>query len=156
MPISPYGIGKACTENFLKYYCHKYGLRYVICRYSNPYGKYQNPLSGVGVINKILYDYHTGKKTDIVGNPNASIRDYIYISDLVDATIAVSENDKSDNQIFNVGSGVGHSLSEIIEEIEIVLGDKLEFKANNFGIENVSRIVLDVSKIKKMVIGKPK
>lgn len=151
MPISPYGIGKVCTENFLKYYSHKYGFKYVICRYSNPYGKYQNPLSGVGVINKILYDYNTGKETKIIGNPNESIRDYIYISDLVDATIAVSENDISDNQVFNVGSGVGHSLSEIIDEIEIILGDKLKLADNNFGIENVSRIVLDVSKIKRMI-----
>ncbi len=151
MPISPYGIGKVCTESFLKYYCQKYEIKYVICRYSNPYGKYQSPLSGVGVINKILYDYHTGKKTRIIGNPEASIRDYIYISDLVDATLAVSENDSSHNQIFNVGSGIGHPLSEIIDEIELVLGDKLEFTDNNFGIENVSRIVLDVTKIKKTV-----
>lgn len=151
MPISPYGIGKVCTESFLKYYCQKYEIKYVICRYSNPYGRYQSPLSGVGVINKILYDYHTGKKTRIIGNPEASIRDYLYISDLVDATINVSENDSSDNQIFNVGSGIGHSLSEIIAEIELVVGDKLEFTDNNFGIENVSRIVLDVTKIKKTV-----
>jgi UDP-glucose 4-epimerase len=151
MPISPYGIGKICTESFLKYYCQKYEIKYVICRYSNPYGRYQSPLSGVGVINKILYDYHTGKKTRIIGNPEASIRDYLYISDLVDATITVSENDSSDNKIFNVGSGIGHSLSEIIAEIELVVGDKLEFTDNNFGIENVSRIVLDVTKIKKTV-----
>jgi UDP-glucose 4-epimerase len=151
MPISPYGIGKVCTESFLKYYCQKYEIKYVICRYSNPYGRYQSPLSGVGVINKILYDYHTGKKTRIIGNPEASIRDYLYISDLVDATITVSENDSSDNKIFNVGSGIGHSLSEIIAEIELVVGDKLEFTDNNFGIENVSRIVLDVTKIKKTV-----
>ena len=151
LPISPYGIGKVCTESFLKYYCQKYGIKYVICRYSNPYGSYQNPLSGVGVINKILYDYHTGKKTKIVGNPEASIRDYIYISDLVDATIAVSENNSSDNEIFNVGSGIGHSLAEIIEEIELILDDKLEFTDNHFGIENVSRIVLEVTKIKEAV-----
>jgi UDP-glucose 4-epimerase len=150
-PISPYGIGKVCTESFLKYYSQKYGIKYVICRYSNPYGSYQSPLSGVGVINKILYDYHTGNETKIIGNPDASIRDYIYISDLVDATIAVSENTISDNQVFNVGSGIGYSLSEIIKEIEAVLGDKLEFTDNNFGIENVSRIVLDVSKIKTTV-----
>ena len=151
MPISPYGIGKVCTESFLKYYSKKYGIKYVICRYSNPYGSYQNPLSGVGVINKILYDYHTGKETKIVGNPEASIRDYIYISDLVDATIAVSEDDNSDNKVFNVGSGIGYSLSEIIKEIESIIGDTLEFTDNNFGIENVSRIVLDVTKIKETV-----
>ena len=128
MPISPYGIGKVCAESFLKYYSRKYGVKYVICRYSNPYGSYQNPLSGVGVINKILYDYHTGQETKIVGNPDASIRDYIYISDLVDATIAVCEDVSSDNKVFNVGSGVGYSLSEIIKEIESIIGVNLNLQ----------------------------
>jgi len=155
-PISPYGIGKVTTENFLKYYSRKYGIKYVICRYSNPYGTYQNPLSGVGVINKLLYDYHTSKETKIIGNPESSIRDYIYISDLVDATIAVSENKISDNNVFNVGSGVGYSLSEIIDEIELVLDSKLKLSKNHFGNENVSRIVLDVNKIKNKVGWKSK
>lgn len=155
-PISPYGIGKVTSENFLKYYSSKYGIKYVICRYSNPYGTYQNPLSGVGVINKLLYDYHMGKETKIIGNPESSIRDYIYISDLVDATIAVSENKISDNNVFNVGSGVGYSLLEIIDEIELSLDCKLKLSKNHFGNENVSRIVLDVTKIKNKVGWKSK
>ncbi len=150
-PISPYGIGKLTMENFLKYYHSKYGVNYVICRYSNPYGKYQSPFSGVGVINKILYDYHSGNETNIVGNPDASIRDYIHISDLVEATVAVSENDNATNHVFNVGSGIGRSLTEIIQEIESVLGYKLKLNKNSFGIENVSKIVLDISKIENCV-----
>jgi len=156
MPISPYGIGKVCMENFLKYYSYKYRIKYVICRYSNPYGPYQNPFSGVGVINKVLYDYHTGAETKIIGNPDVSIRDYIYISDLVDATIAVAEDNHADNNIFNVGSGIGHSLTEILDEIKVVLSDKINIKNENFGIENVSKIVLDVSKIKELVGWVPK
>lgn len=155
-PISPYGIGKVTMENFLKYYSYKYGIKYVICRYSNPYGSYQNPFSGVGVINKILYDYNTNGETPIVGNPNASIRDYIYISDLVDATIAVAESNHAENEVFNVGSGIGYSLSEIINEIESVLGDELNLKKKEFGIENISKIVLDISKIKELVGWVPK
>ena len=155
-PISPYGIGKVTAENFLKYYSNKYGIKYVICRYSNPYGTYQNPLSGVGVINKLLHDYHTGQETKIIGNPESSIRDYIYISDLVDATIAVSENKISDNDVFNVGSGVGYSLSEIIAEIELVIDSELKLSKNHFGNENVSRIVLDVNKIESKLGWKSK
>jgi UDP-glucose 4-epimerase len=151
MPISPYGIGKVTMENFLKYYHSKYGVNYVICRYSNPYGKYQSPFSGVGVINKILYDYHSGNETNIVGNPDASIRDYIHISDLVEATVAVSENHNANNHVFNVGSGIGRSLTEIIHEIESVLGYDLRLHKNSFGIENVSKIVLDISKIENCV-----
>lgn len=156
LPISPYGIGKVTMESFLKYYSTKYGIKYVICRYSNPYGKYQSPFSGVGVINKILYDYHSNNETSIVGNPDASIRDYIHISDLVDATLAVSENKKAENIVFNVGSGIGSSLSEIIDAIEYVLGDNLKLNRENFGIENVSKIVLDISRIKDYVNWSPR
>lgn len=156
LPISPYGIGKVTMESFLKYYSTKYGIKYVICRYSNPYGKYQSPFSGVGVINKILYDYHSNNETSIVGNPDASIRDYIHISDLVEATLAVSENKKAENTVFNVGSGIGRSLSEIIDAIEDVLGDNLKLNRENFGIENVSKIVLDINQIKDYVNWSPR
>lgn len=156
MPISPYGIGKLSMENFLRYYNLKYGIKYVICRYSNPYGQYQNPFSGVGVINKLLYNYHTGNETKIIGNPDGSVRDYIYISDLVDATIKVSENKFADNNVFNIGSGVGYSLTQILNEIESVLEDTLRIKKGDFGMENVSKIVLDISKINEKVEWSPK
>ncbi|MDP1552835.1 MAG: GDP-mannose 4,6-dehydratase [Methanobacteriaceae archaeon] len=155
-PISPYGIGKITMEQFLKYYASKYGINYVICRYSNPYGKYQSPFSGVGVINKLLYDYNNNTETNIVGNPDESIRDYIYISDLVDATIAVAEADSCKNEIFNVGSGEGTSLNQIINEIKAVLNDDLKLNSEKFGNENVSKIVLDITKIKKIAGWKPK
>ena len=50
-PLSPYGITKVSLENYLYFYKKKYGMDYVVCRYSNPYGKYQNPLKKVGAIN---------------------------------------------------------------------------------------------------------
>lgn len=156
MPISPYGIGKVSMENFLKYYNLKYKVKYIICRFSNPYGQYQSPFSGVGVINKILYDYHRGNETQIVGNTDESIRDYIYISDLVDATLRLAEDDRADNQVFNIGSGIGYSLSEIITEIEGILNDKLRTKKIKFGQENISKIVLDISKINELVGWSPK
>ncbi|GAB4318012.1 MAG: NAD-dependent epimerase/dehydratase family protein [Methanobacteriaceae archaeon] len=155
-PISPYGIGKVTMEHFLKYYSNKYGFKYIICRYSNPYGKFQNPFSGVGIINKILYDYHTNNETNIVGNPDDTIRDYIYISDLVDATIALAENDQAYNKVFNVGSGTETSLTEIIKEIKSVLDDELKLNTTNFGNENVSKIVLNISKIKEITGWYPK
>ncbi|MGZ7068567.1 MAG: GDP-mannose 4,6-dehydratase [Methanobacterium sp.] len=156
MPISPHGIGKVTIESFLKYYSNKYGIKYVICRYSNPYGRFQNPSSGVGVINKLLHDYQMGEETKIISNPEAIIRDYIYISDLVDATITVAEDNRADNNVFNVGSGIGHSLTDIINEIEEVQDAKMNIKYEDFGVENVSSIVLDVSKIKHLLGWTPK
>lgn len=47
-PLSPYGITKVSLENYLYFYKRKYGIDYVVCRYSNPYGKYQNPLKKLG------------------------------------------------------------------------------------------------------------
>ena len=147
-PISPYAIGKVAMENFLKHYSSKYNFKYLICRYSNPYGIFQNPLGGVGVISKILYDYYVGNRTDIIKNTNDSIRDYIYISDLVDATIKLSESELTNNQIFNVGSGVGTSLFEILNEIKILLGDNLKLNEISFGNENVSKSTIDITKLK--------
>ena len=71
-PLSPYGITKVSLENYLYFYKKKYGMDYVVCRYSNPYGKYQNPLKKVGAINCFCISILAMKRL-IYGNPQEII-----------------------------------------------------------------------------------
>ncbi|MHA4224587.1 NAD-dependent epimerase/dehydratase family protein [Bacillus cereus] len=100
-PLSPYGITKVSLENYLYFYKKKYGMDYVVCRYSNPYGKYQNPLKKVGAINCFLYQHLSNEKINI----RESARDYIYIDDLVEATIQLSQFNHLNSCVYNIGSG---------------------------------------------------
>ncbi len=76
-PLSPYGITKVSLENYL-YFIRKYGIDYVVCRYSNPYGKYQNPLKKVGAINCFLYQHLSNERINIWESTRDYSRLYLY------------------------------------------------------------------------------
>lgn len=119
-PRSPYAIGKLTIEHYLQYFKFTHGLEYVIYRVANPYGPGQNIHGKQGVIpifiNKCLH-----KEPLTVYGDGSMVRDYIYISDLV-TLIAGSYNKDNDHPIYNLGSGIGVSVNELIKEIALNAG----------------------------------
>ncbi|PGZ93591.1 UDP-glucose 4-epimerase [Bacillus pseudomycoides] len=155
-PLSPYGITKVAIENYLYFYKCRYGIDFTICRYSNPYGKHQDPFKGVGAINFFLYKHLLNKPISIYGDPAKIIRDYIYIDDLVNATILLASKSELASNIYNIGSGEGFSLQQIIQEIEILT--KREVKSIYYPSKNtnVQQIVLDIKRVSTELNWKPK
>lgn len=148
-PVNPYAISKLTIEKYLYYFNYLYGLDYTILRYSNPYGERQNPLGKQGVIPIFLNKIKHGEKPVIYGD-GSMIRDYIYIKDLIDATLAVFEKETSE-KIFNVGSGMGTSLNELIDIISEVTGKKIMPTYVEDCNTYVPKIILDISKIQNEV-----
>ena len=152
-PVNPYAISKLTIEKYLHYFNYVYGLDYAILRYSNPYGERQNPYGKQGVIPIFLNKIKQGEQPVIYGD-GSMIRDYIYIKDTVDATIAVLEK-KTTEKIFNVGSGKGTSLNELIDIMSKVVGQKVvPTYINDSGIY-IPKIVLDISRVQKETSWKP-
>mgnify|MGYP000190426083 CR=1 FL=1 len=120
-PICSYGISKLAIEKYLHLYEHLYGLDYVVLRVSNPYGEKQNPESAQGAIPVFMLRVLQNKPIHIWGNGSVA-RDFIYISDVVDALVAAMETNSS-KKIFNVGSSVPTSLNELVKTIENVSGE---------------------------------
>jgi UDP-glucose 4-epimerase len=155
-PLSPYGITKVTIENYLHFYKCRYGIDFTICRYSNPYGKHQDPLKGVGAINFFLYKHLLNKPISIYGDPAKIIRDYIYIDDLVNATILLASKPELASNIYNIGSGKGFSLQQIIQEIEALTGREVKSIYHPSKNTNVQQIVLDIKRVSKELNWKPK
>lgn len=109
-----YGELKSKMEAALK----ESSCRSTILRISNAYGPGQIPRSGQGVISHWLESIRSIRSIDVYGSLN-QVRDYIYISDLVDALVAVILKDDT-KDIYNIGSGVGTSLAEIVRIISDV------------------------------------
>ncbi|MEA2077807.1 MAG: NAD-dependent epimerase/dehydratase family protein [Candidatus Marinimicrobia bacterium] len=147
-PVNPYAISKLTIEKYLHYFNYVYGIDYTILRYSNPYGERQNPYGKQGVIPIFLNKIKHGEQPVIYGD-GSTIRDYIYIEDAVDATIAILEK-KRDEKIFNVGSGKGTSLNELIDIMSGVVSQRVvpEY-IKDTGIY-IPKIVLDISRIQKV------
>jgi len=114
-PLNPYAISKLTLERHLRYLEYSQGVDYTILRYSNPYGERQNPYGKQGVIPIFLNEVKHSRKPVIYGD-GSMVRDYIYIGDAVEATISIFKKDTHE-KIFNVGSGKGTSLNELVNII---------------------------------------
>ncbi len=115
-PLSPYGIGKLTIEHYLRYFKHTHGLDHIIYRIANPYGPGQNIFGKQGVIPIFMHRYITNEPLVIYGD-GTMMRDYIYIDDLI-SMIVGSYGKKSDNTVYNIGSGKGTSINDLVAVIE--------------------------------------
>lgn len=125
-PVSPYGIAKLATENYLAYFKQKFDLPYVVYRLTNPYGPGQHFKNGLGVIPAFVEKIQNNDPITILGDGKAS-RDYVFISDAVDM---ISSSLFIDNKhaVYNIGSGKQTSLNEIIRVLEDELGHKIKIE----------------------------
>lgn len=120
-PICPYGVQKKTIESYLTLYNYLHGMQNIIMRVGNPYGLGQNVNRMQGII-PIFIDRILRKEPLTIWGDGNNIRDYIYMDDLIRAFEAVI-NYQGKEEIFNVGSGCGYSINEIIniicEELEV-------------------------------------
>jgi UDP-glucose 4-epimerase len=153
-PVNPYAISKLAIERYLDFFYQNYGMEYTIFRYSNPYGERQNPFGNQGVIPIFLNKIKNNEKPTIFGDGN-SVRDYIYVKDAIDATLAVVKKVPK-SSIFNIGNGKGTTLNELIQIMSEVSGKEVIPVYMPDSRNYVSKIVLDIHKIKKDTGWQPK
>jgi len=113
-PVSAYGISKLLIEKYLNLYFHLHALDYTVFRISNAYGGRQNPYASQGAVAVFLGNVLKGDPIPIWGDGNV-VRDFVHIEDIVSACQRALEMNPSDHHVFNIGSGVGTSLNQLIE-----------------------------------------
>ncbi len=119
-PVSPYGIGKLCVEHYLRYFARKRGLHSTTFRVANPFGERQPFWKRQGVIPIFLEAITSHKPLTVMGDGSMT-RDYIYVTDVTEM-IADSLACEPKHDVYNLGSGVGVSVNEIVRTIEAVTG----------------------------------
>lgn len=142
-PVSSYGIIKSTIEYYLALYNRVYGLNSLIIRPSNPYGPRQNNTVSQGVISTFLRRKYAEEDLIIYGNMDIR-KDYIYIKDLISVVYELIENDEVG--AFNVGSGLGTTLKEILEVINTLDSNFIKVNIQNSLSSDVNSFVLDISK----------
>ncbi|MBI5694197.1 MAG: NAD-dependent epimerase/dehydratase family protein [Nitrospirae bacterium] len=124
-PINSYGITKLAVEKYLALYHRLHGLEYTVLRPSNPYGPNQNPLGKVGTVAVFMHRVMSGLPVRIWGDGSV-VRDYVYISDLVDALLKAGSPHPGAGRVFNIGSGAGLSLLDLLGKVAKVAGREPE------------------------------
>ncbi len=122
-PLCSYGITKLTVERYLHLFNYLYDLDYVVLRSSNPYGERQGAGGRQGIIPVFLCRVKEGKPLKIWGD-GAVVRDFLYIEDLTRAFFKALAT-RTQSRVFNIGSGRGTSINELIEVIRRVTGREL-------------------------------
>jgi UDP-glucose 4-epimerase len=159
-PINPYGQTKLVGEWMVANAARAWNLRGANLRYFNVAGAGWPDLADTAVMNLVPIVFtalEIGQKPVVFGNdyptPDGScIRDYVHVLDLAEAHLAALEYlDRDDRPFdtFNVGTGIGSSVLEVMEEIKKVSGVDFEFDIQAGRAGDPPALCADVSRIKE-------
>jgi UDP-glucose 4-epimerase len=143
-PRSCHGAGKAAAECFLSLRAPEKTL---VLRPSNIYGPGQPLRSGFGVVRHLL-DCAAGDRPFTLLGDGMQVRDYLYIEDFVEATCRLALHPAAG--VFNLGSGTGTALSDLIRVVEQVTGRTIRIERRPARGSDVARIVLDTERIRRV------
>lgn len=156
-PSSVYGITKHAQEQLCMVAGQSLGISTVALRYQNVYGPGQslsNPYTGIlSIFSTII---NNGNCINIFEDGNES-RDFIHVSDVVDATILSLENEEANNQVFNVGTGISTNVSLVASKLMELYRTEVSCNiTGNFRVGDIRHNIADISKINEMLGFKPK
>ena len=144
LPVSPYAIGKLSIENYLRYFDVVHGLASTTLRISNPYGPRQKAHRRQGFIPIALRQILLKEPVVRFGD-GTMVRDYIYVGDLVAMIVKMVDASRKFST-YNVGSGVGHSVSEVLDALRFVTKSDFTIVEEPTPASFVDRVVLDTSR----------
>lgn len=119
-PVSPYGVTKLAAEHLCGLYYRNFGVDTVSLRYFTVYGPRQRPDMAFHRFIKALL---TGGEIRLFGDGGQS-RDFTFVSDIVDATIAAAAAADVAGQVFNIGGGARVTVNQVIAWLEEITGRK--------------------------------
>lgn len=149
-PITAYGASKAAAEMYLNIFRDLYGIDARVARIANPFGAGQNPAKPQGVASTIAFRALANQSVEIWGSGDV-IRDFIHVQDTVAGFLALADAsnlDRSVLPVYNVGSGKGASVNEIIATVERHIGRPIPVLRKPERAFDVPVSVLDISKAK--------
>jgi UDP-glucose 4-epimerase len=168
-PINPYGESKVMVEKILDWMDKYQEFRSIRLRYFNACGA--EPEAGLGerhdpethLIPLVLRGLQTGKPVTIFGDDyptedGTCIRDYIHVSDLAEAHILAVEYllKGGASEVFNVGTGTGQSIKQVLAAVERVTGKTVPFELGPRREGDPPSLVADSTKLQTKLGWKPK
>ena len=146
-PITSYGVQKITIEKLLYLYHHMYNLDYRVIRFSNPYGPYQRPNGILGAVTTFTERALKDEPIVIYGEGSV-VRDFIYIDDAIRAILTITRDDAK-HKTYNVGSGYGLSIQELVDIVQSVLKRKSMIEYKQGRNVDVPVNYLDISRYEK-------
>ncbi|MBI1881424.1 MAG: NAD-dependent epimerase/dehydratase family protein [Chloroflexi bacterium] len=156
IPNSPYGVSKLAAEGYVRTIGGGWGIETVALRIFNAYGPGQAILPTHSPVIPQFVRQVLGSGSVIIYGNGESIRDYIYVDDVVQALVASATAEGINRQVINIGTGTGASIKQLVALIEKVTGRKAQTIVNPSQPAGVSLLVADISRARKLLDFKPK
>jgi len=125
-PLSPYAASKSINEVYARLFTEQLGLDVVALRYFNVYGPRQNPASDYAAVIPIFIKTLDEEETPVIFGDGLQTRDFVYISDVVQANLLAAESVKAPGLVFNICSGKEINLLDLLENLSTIYNRKIE------------------------------
>jgi len=146
-PISPYAVSKLCGELYCDYYYREYGLHTSSLRFYTVYGPRGRPDMA---IRKFFNNMLQEKEITIFGD-GTQLRDYTYISDIVNGILLAGEKTESAGEVFNLGYSSPISVNELVDKMYTISGKPKKIKFIDKQKGDVEVTYSDTSKANKIL-----
>ncbi|MDP3685210.1 MAG: GDP-mannose 4,6-dehydratase [bacterium] len=122
-PLSIYGVHKLTAEKYHRIYYDRYGIRTATIRIPNPYGpRQQMKHSKYSIVGWFIRQAFDGGTLRIFGDGEQE-RDYLYVDDIVDAFLRIGATDRTDGEVYNIGSPERVRFVDMVDEVIRVVGN---------------------------------
>lgn len=149
---SPYSASKAATECFVRTYHKCYGIDFIITRFSNVYGMYDE---SDRIVPLAICLFRENKPIEIFGMDKEL--DFTYIDDTVQGIVkCVQKFEKAKNETYNIATGKAEFILATVERMRKMLKSSSKITVGKNRVGEVVRFVADISKAKKMLGYEPK
>ena len=155
---SPYSASKIASEAFIYSYAKCYGLRYLVFRFSNVYGRYDNDLQRMErVLPLFIHQLGRGEPITVYGG-DEKVLDFTYIDDCIDGIARGIErlaDGRVENETINLAYGQGNTLVRAAELIAAELGVTPQITKEPSLVGEVTRYVADIRKARELLGWQP-
>jgi UDP-glucose 4-epimerase len=150
-PVTVYATGKLATETYLRLHARESGISVLVLRYATVYGPMETvPRAIPNFIRQVL-----AGRSPVIRGRGDDVRDYVHVLDVVNATLLALTHDASNLQVYNVGTGRGHTTREIADKTIRLAGKHV--KPVYEPAKHVSnRIVCDISRARSVLGYEPR
>ena len=165
-PLSPYGATKVMAEELIKSIGSAEGFSTISLRYFNVVGSTKVEFadnSKDNLVPKVFAAIKRGESPEIYGSDyptkdGTCIRDYIHVADLADSHLSALKRVESAivHEVYNVGSGKGYSVKEMIDQISVSMNKELTPKLFPRRAGDIPQLIASISKIERELGWKPK
>ncbi|MBI5292584.1 MAG: NAD-dependent epimerase/dehydratase family protein [Chloroflexi bacterium] len=155
-PTSPYAVSKLAAEFYVRTIGKLWGIETVALRVFNAYGPHQPlPAAHAPVVPHFIKRAQSGGSVVVFGN-GSQTRDYVYVTDAVNAMVSAAFANGIDRQVINVGSGIETAVADLIAEIGAAVGKPIDAIYNSGESGGVSRMRADLSRAAALLNYRPK